>query len=460
MKVGAVSVAAGSGRLARRDQAVLFDPTGNSQRLVQAFDAAGDDDAAFELIKQLLVADQLQHPPLAAVRWGDSVDLLVFGDLEVETSAPSAPLLSGAASRTWVEHRIEPVFLSTSGSVVVTCGAESAAGTNLRLGVAACSGFRVDLAPGDVDVVPDPPITTWRPDESNTSDELNTSDESGTPAGSAEADPPITTWRADEPNTSDELAEVAVAVDDPANGDVASLGELGADDHSSTHDLVDFTDSVFEVAPPAPIDPVVRDDAGPDHASDPGANYFGDYRPTGEHQPPRPVTVQTEPIEPSAIEPSAVESSATEPIEAEAVPVEDDPVEDDRAADEVPASSQQSVCFGWLDLADATTVAIEEPLVVGRRPETFDGFGPLVVDHPEVSRSHAQIEAVDSLVVITDLGSRNGTWISEPVPGALDGQEQRMGDPIRLEPGEPHVLVDGCVVLLGASDATLGFRSS
>jgi len=48
-----------------------------------------------------------------------------------------------------------------------------------------------------------------------------------------------------------------------------------------------------------------------------------------------------------------------------------------------------------------------EPIVVGRSPAC-----DVVLDSPEVSRSHCRIEALNGAVLVTDLGSRNGTFVN------------------------------------------------
>ena len=41
-----------------------------------------------------------------AVAWETDLRVMAFGDVDVETDQPSLPMLSGAGSRTWVEHTI------------------------------------------------------------------------------------------------------------------------------------------------------------------------------------------------------------------------------------------------------------------------------------------------------------------------------------------------------------------
>jgi hypothetical protein len=52
-------------------------------------------------------------------------------------------------------------------------------------------------------------------------------------------------------------------------------------------------------------------------------------------------------------------------------------------------------------------VSEAEPIVVGRAPAC-----DVVLDSPEVSRNHCRIEALNGAVLVTDLGSRNGTFVN------------------------------------------------
>jgi hypothetical protein len=61
-----------------------------------------------------------------------------------------------------------------------------------------------------------------------------------------------------------------------------------------------------------------------------------------------------------------------------------------------------------LVLPDGKTVAIShEPLVIGRAPECG-----VVLGDTNVSRRHAQVALHDGAVVVTDLGSTNGTFLN------------------------------------------------
>lgn len=108
---------------------------------------------------------------------------------------------------------------------------------------------------------------------------------------------------------------------------------------------------------------------------------------------------------------------------------------------------------GRIRFADGRTVRISHGLVLGREP-MFHGSGgyvlePLQVPSPkgDVSRSHLEIRANGGAVVVTDLGSTNGTEIA--VPGQL---------PERLRPRQPRVIEPGTTVNL-AGEVTFVYET-
>ena len=80
--------------------------------------------------------------PFACVSWTGDVRVMVFGDVAIETDQPSLPMLSGAGSRTWVEHSLQltgPASLSVAGG-------DADEFTDLAAGIVLGGGFRLDLA--------------------------------------------------------------------------------------------------------------------------------------------------------------------------------------------------------------------------------------------------------------------------------------------------------------------------
>jgi DNA-binding winged helix-turn-helix (wHTH) protein len=94
------------------------------------------------------------------------------------------------------------------------------------------------------------------------------------------------------------------------------------------------------------------------------------------------------------------------------------------------AVEQQSAAptYGYRLLWRSREVALHEgQSVLGRGPEST-----VWIDDESVSRSHARIEISGSDAVLSDLGSKNGTFVGDkrlttPVPLA-DGDEFRLGD--------------------------------
>ncbi|MHA7987111.1 FHA domain-containing protein [Rathayibacter sp. CAU 1779] len=90
------------------------------------------------------------------------------------------------------------------------------------------------------------------------------------------------------------------------------------------------------------------------------------------------------------------------------------------------------------------SVLLDAPIIVGRHPAgtSRHGIQPLLVTVPSpgqvVSASHLRIERQGSVVVVTDLRSRNGTSIT--VPGAR---------PRRLRPGESFAVPGAATVEIG-----------
>jgi hypothetical protein len=102
--------------------------------------------------------------------------------------------------------------------------------------------------------------------------------------------------------------------------------------------------------------------------------------------------------------------------------------------------------LGVLTLDDGATMTIQWDTVIGREPGNDERVhreeaAPFLVsdDAQSVSRSHAILELVDWDVLISDLGSRNGTYIQ------LGPDESRR----ELAAGERVVLHSGTIVHLG-----------
>ena len=114
--------------------------------------------------------------------------------------------------------------------------------------------------------------------------------------------------------------------------------------------------------------------------------------------------------------------------------------------------------------AAGTTIAVEaEPLLIGRAAgsESAGALG----DDPELSREHARISVSDGVLVIEDLGSRNGTFVNdkriEASTELQDGDRIKLGSStLTFEQLDPHRTVvrprkpDPAVVESADPDAT------
>ena len=93
-------------------------------------------------------------------------------------------------------------------------------------------------------------------------------------------------------------------------------------------------------------------------------------------------------------------------------------------------------------------LSLSRPVAMGRKPDHDGGRAhPVVIDHVEVSRSHAAITIQGWTVLLTDQGSRNGTWVTpanDPTP-------------VRLEANVPHVLEHGTTVHLGGPEVSFTY---
>ena len=97
-----------------------------------------------------------------------------------------------------------------------------------------------------------------------------------------------------------------------------------------------------------------------------------------------------------------------------------------------------------LELPDGRVEPLSQPVLLGRSPNLARSTGPLPklltvgADDPDISRTHARIAVEGGTVLVTDLGSRNGT--SVVLPGRA---------PQRLREGEPTAVLVGTVIDLG-----------
>jgi hypothetical protein len=94
--------------------------------------------------------------------------------------------------------------------------------------------------------------------------------------------------------------------------------------------------------------------------------------------------------------------------------------------------------LGVLVLDDGTSYALDTDYLVGRSPGSPQEMAgrpvrPLRIDDTRASRQHARISLEEWDVMITDLGSANGTFVLNP--GASQWTRLVTNQPVRLEPG-------------------------
>ncbi len=131
-----LSVATGHGLLARRETALLFTPKREGAAvLIEPFLRS---DAPVGAMEDLLIERGSAIGGFALVDWGlGTVQVMVFGEVELTTDQASLPLLSGSASSAWLEHRLHRSI--TDAVIMVNTAADP--DTSLELGVVPAGGF-------------------------------------------------------------------------------------------------------------------------------------------------------------------------------------------------------------------------------------------------------------------------------------------------------------------------------
>lgn len=110
-----------------------------------------------------------------------------------------------------------------------------------------------------------------------------------------------------------------------------------------------------------------------------------------------------------------------------------------------PAPSEPLVPVSTIRIGTHEPIPLDLPTYIGRRPSApriTGGQPPRLVMVPspahEVSATHVEIRQEGATVVVTDLGSTNGTVVTHP-----------RGGPVTLRQGESVVVIGGSVVDIG-----------
>jgi len=102
---------------------------------------------------------------------------------------------------------------------------------------------------------------------------------------------------------------------------------------------------------------------------------------------------------------------------------------------------------GRIVFAGGQSVPMDRAMKMGRKPDAEQGVHPVIIDHAEVSRSHAAVQIEGWKALITDLGSRNGTYVIPPNDPS----------PVRLDANVPHVLEHGTKVHIGGPEVSFTY---
>ncbi|HEY4116252.1 MAG TPA: ATP-binding cassette domain-containing protein, partial [Byssovorax sp.] len=91
---------------------------------------------------------------------------------------------------------------------------------------------------------------------------------------------------------------------------------------------------------------------------------------------------------------------------------------------DAPPVARPRTMFGSVNIQELAGLAQQKQAVIGRAPPA-----DIVLPYPQVSVRHASVGVTgDGLLVVTDLGSTNGTHV--------DGRRIAPGDPVKVKPGE------------------------
>jgi len=95
-----------------------------------------------------------------------------------------------------------------------------------------------------------------------------------------------------------------------------------------------------------------------------------------------------------------------------------------------------------LERADGSREPLSRPVLIGRSPAASGAASDVrliaIADDPDISRTHLRVAVEGNAVVVTDLGSKNGSLIT--LPGSA---------PRKLRASEPTVVLPGTLIDLG-----------
>jgi hypothetical protein len=443
----------GAGLLSRRPRALLYATTADAS-LVDAFTGAPEG-SELQAVASATVAAGFDVGPFVALSWDEGLRVMAFGDVAVETDQPSLPMLSGAGSRTWVEHTV------VADAAVVEVGAEANAATDLVAGTVLAGGFRLELvaagAPSQAPAAPPPPVEQAA---------TGTGADPTTSVPRMERQATVTEPRADpvvdEALPSEDALDLVDDVEDVAGADVAATQVAPATTSLPAPEPVDIDDS----DPVAALAAIQAAAVGPD----------GEPLETSGAMPPPARPVHTPPPEDHHDPDVTLPPPASEALLAD---VRLEPAPDGRGSlvdaklcanghANPPTAATCAVCaeflapgataivhvprpsLGRLQLDDGELLELDQELLVGRNPDRDQdparaGLRRVKTLGDKVSRSHLEVRFQGWDVFVADCGSTNGTFVV-PHPG---------GQVVALEPGRLQMIDAGAVVYFGSRSFTV-----
>lgn len=471
-----VRLAPGTGHVVRRNDALLFLPRPDPTVLAAFADASAGDE--LQAVASSTVAAGFEVSPYVCISWPRPTRVMVFGDLAVETDQPSVPMLSGAGSRTWVEHTIAltgPATISVAGD-----GVDIDVATDLVTGTVHGGGFVLELTPAESSVADHAPV---EPPAVEVAEDI--ADDVATPT----SDPTTALGlvRLAAPETETTAPEHAAPPVDPSEPTMA----------------VPAGDEPFPEPVPAPaVEPAVepqpaaprptRHDVSSGIAGDPAAALAAiqaaamneDGEPVQQAAIAEPEHVPMEPTDGSSpdVAPAELDDDFTlPPPEPGELLAEIDGaghgalVEAKICAEGHPNPPMVAVCaicgallapgrtatsnvrrpsLGHLRLDDGVAIELDDELLIGRSPARDSdparaALRRVQVLGDKVSRSHLEVRYQGWDVLISDCGSTNGTFVV-PHPG---------GQVAALAPHRPQLVEAGAVVYFGSRSCTVVARN-
>jgi hypothetical protein len=445
----AVRLAPGNGIVARRSDALLYLPE-RDERLVEAF-TTSPEGGELQALASVAVAAGFDVAPYAAVDWGSTVRVMAFGAVAVETDQPSLPMLSGAGSRTWVEHS-----LTVDATAVITAGDGEVPvdpATDLTAGVVLAGAFRLELVPAAAPAAPPAePVAPSAPAEEVDPAGVEPIDAEDTPDEETAADPTTSVSRPVAPPPPE---PVIAAGDDPAAAlaaiQAAAMGADGRPVHESPGEQP--TPTPPSAAPAAVAEPEPSDaDAGAEGDADADADADITLPPPapgellGEVMRLGGAAAAGSPERGSLVDAKLCpDGHPNPPVVASCAVCGQFLTPGVGAVVHVPRPS-----LGHLEFDDGSIVELDRELLVGRNPDRDTdperaGLRPVKVVGDKVSRSHLEVRYQGWDVLVADCASTNGTFVVAHAGGQVTA----------LVAGRAQLLEPGATVYFGSRSFTV-----